>query len=278
MSRRPWMALYVGDYLADTAHLSIAQSGAYLHLIMHYWMHGRLPSNDEQLARIARMLPEQWAIELPVIQAFFHDGWRHKRIDQELAAVAQVAEDKRRAGISSGASRRNKGAAQNEHNEHLFDIHSKATSKRCDDAARTETNYSHSHSQLEEESKSSEAGASEPNGSPPTPVYTDVRHELWAEGTAILASLGVKETIAKPNIGRWLKDTRDDAETVLGAIQRARDGRIVDPIPWITQAIKPKAANGSRHAEEDRSVHAGIDRLVDQFHAFDADLAGTRGH
>jgi uncharacterized protein YdaU (DUF1376 family) len=40
---QPWMPLYVGDYIADTAHLSCAESGAYLHLIMHYWRAGSLP-------------------------------------------------------------------------------------------------------------------------------------------------------------------------------------------------------------------------------------------
>ena len=76
----------------------------------------------------------------------------------------------------------------------------------------------------------------------------------------------MKETAAEALIGRWLKRSGDNAEAVLGAIQRARDGRVIDPIPWITAAIKPKA-NGSSHAQENRSVHAAADRSLTAFEA-----------
>lgn len=90
MTARPWMPFYIADYLADTAHLGALQSGAYVHLIMHYWQHGKLPDNDAALARIARVTPAEWRRERPVIVAFFQDGWKHKRIDAELAHAAEV--------------------------------------------------------------------------------------------------------------------------------------------------------------------------------------------
>jgi uncharacterized protein YdaU (DUF1376 family) len=80
MSSPPWMPLYIGDYRAETAHLSAAQHGAYLLLIMHYWQQGTLPDDDEQLARIVCMSIVEWRKNRAVIRAFFGEGWRHKRI------------------------------------------------------------------------------------------------------------------------------------------------------------------------------------------------------
>lgn len=81
---RPWMPLYVADYLADTGHLSAAEHGAYLLLIMHYWVNGGLPAEDRKLARIARMSPRKWARVRSTIAGFFGPGWFHERIDIEL--------------------------------------------------------------------------------------------------------------------------------------------------------------------------------------------------
>jgi uncharacterized protein YdaU (DUF1376 family) len=85
MTPRPFMKLYWRDYLADTRHLTAAQHGAYMLLIIHYWAHGGLPGdNNRALARIACMTWAQWARNRPVIQKLFLPGWKHKRIDLEL--------------------------------------------------------------------------------------------------------------------------------------------------------------------------------------------------
>lgn len=90
---------------------------------------------------------------------------------------------------------------------------------------------------------------SEPGADAP-PTYTDARHELWGEGKPILLSLGVPERQCGQLIGRWLKTTGDDAAGVLDAIQRAREARPHDPIPWITRALPTKA---NRHERPDNS-------------------------
>ena len=88
---RPWMPLYVADYRRDTAHLSTAEHGAYLLLIMHYWATGGLPDDDRQLARIACMTNSEWRRTRPIVQAFFFDGWKHKRIEFELTEAARIS-------------------------------------------------------------------------------------------------------------------------------------------------------------------------------------------
>lgn len=96
------MPLYVADYLADTGHLSVSEHGAYLLLIMHYWQHGSLPSDETRLARIARMTREQWAESRDVLAEFFEDGWRHSRIDSELQAASEKYERRAAAGRKGG--------------------------------------------------------------------------------------------------------------------------------------------------------------------------------
>jgi uncharacterized protein YdaU (DUF1376 family) len=93
----PWMPLDVPDYLSDTGHLTTVQHGAYLLLIMHYWKRGSLPEADDQLAAITRMTAAGWKQAKPVIQSFFLDGWKHKRIEQELAKAAEISSKRRKA-------------------------------------------------------------------------------------------------------------------------------------------------------------------------------------
>lgn len=105
MSLMSWMPLYVGDYRADTNHLSAAQHGAYLLLIMHYWQQGSLPDDDEQLARIACMSLAEFRRNRAVLRAFFGDGWRHKRVETEMARATEAYEKRSRAGQKGNAKR-----------------------------------------------------------------------------------------------------------------------------------------------------------------------------
>jgi uncharacterized protein YdaU (DUF1376 family) len=217
---RPWMALHVGDYLADTAHLDATESGAYLHLIMHYWQHGGLPEDDRALQKIAKISSHRWRKIRPILQEFFHDGWRHKRIDRELRKADEITAKRAEAG----RKRHEKQPANAEQKQ----THARASSQ-------------------------SQPQYSDPKGSgAEAPVYTDSRHELWSEGVPILMAFGEKEASARKLIGSWLKQTGDDVQQVLGAIQRARDHRPHGPIAWITNALKsPKQDN----AKPTRGTH-----------------------
>jgi uncharacterized protein YdaU (DUF1376 family) len=99
---RPWMPLYVGDYLGDTGHLTTAQHGAYLLLMMHYWRKGELPDDDRQLSKITKLPLRTWCEYRPTLQDFFHSGWKHKRIDAELGRMMRVSEKRAIAGQKGG--------------------------------------------------------------------------------------------------------------------------------------------------------------------------------
>ena len=103
--KRPWMPLYVGDYLAKTTHLTTFQHGAYLLLILHYWANGRLPTTDSELMAIVRMTQPEWAANRYVLASFFDEHWRHSRIDEELAKVRKISEKRALAGLKGAWSK-----------------------------------------------------------------------------------------------------------------------------------------------------------------------------
>lgn len=113
-----WMPLYVADYLADTTHLTAAESGAYLHLIMAYWRNGGpLCVADAALARAARMTPEEWDAARPAVLAFFVHGeggeLRHKRIDHELAEAERMYDARRKRTEAATAARVGRNVTNN---------------------------------------------------------------------------------------------------------------------------------------------------------------------
>ena len=131
---QPWMPFYVGDYLRDTRRLNAAEHGAYLLLIMEYWTAGSLPDDDSQLARIACMTPSEWKRSRPIVQAFFQDGWHHKRIDAELAKTSEKITKRKASGKAGGMAKAAKEA-------------SKRLANASDLPWQKPTNHNHNHSQ-----------------------------------------------------------------------------------------------------------------------------------
>lgn len=103
-----WMPLYIGDYLRDTMHLTTLEHGAYMLLIMHYWISGPIRDHAKVLASITRLSSEDWEDCEPVIREFFSvdDGvWIHARIDKERGK-AQHNRDQAQAAARARWSKR----------------------------------------------------------------------------------------------------------------------------------------------------------------------------
>ena len=93
MANFAYMPLYVADYLADTAHLSAAEHGVYLMLLMTYWQRqGGLPMDEAKLTRIARVSEKDWLRVRDNVMAFFRiqDGFLiQERMERELGFVRE---------------------------------------------------------------------------------------------------------------------------------------------------------------------------------------------
>jgi uncharacterized protein YdaU (DUF1376 family) len=118
-----FMPLYIGRYLQDTPHLDALKSGAYLHLLMYFWVRGPLPADPAELATIAKCTPDAWSIVQASVMHYFElaqDGMLHQRGAERLkdqwigkrlkahekaqkAANARWSKHKAKTGLNSDA-------------------------------------------------------------------------------------------------------------------------------------------------------------------------------
>jgi len=243
---RPWMPLYVADYLRDTRRLTAAEHGAYLLLIMEYWTSGSLPDDDRQLSRITCMTPAEWRRARPNVQSFFTDGWRHKRIDTELAKSAEIS-SKRSASAKQKHSNRSANAEQ-------LDTHAGATSQP--------------QSPSQQNSEADASGAEAPSDPP-----VDHRKRLFGEGLATLARISGKGPDAcRSFVGKCLKAASDDAVTVLGLIEDAERNQTVNPTAWIVSRLQPTGNPNGRRTVHDAAKD--LTRTLERLAEFDEPAPG----
>lgn len=107
MAALPYMQLYVADYLADTAHLTTEEHGAYLLLLFSYWQTGKSLRGD-RLASVARLSNERWNDVEPTLKEFFHvdEGmWMHFRVEADLEKVDSKSKKNSDAGKASAKAK-----------------------------------------------------------------------------------------------------------------------------------------------------------------------------
>lgn len=97
--------------------------------------------------------------------------------------------------------------------------------------------------------------SSEPNGSgagaPGMVVPFDARKSLFGEAMPLLAKYtGKSEAALRSLVGKWLRDSRDDALKLGRLIAQAVHEEKADPIAWIERALKP--------ADPDEEIYRGV--------------------
>ena len=103
MSARPWMPVYIGDYLRDTVGLTTQEHGAYLLLLFAMWSSddGTLENDREKLRRITGVSRNQWkAVFAAIAPRLLPEGDRitQKRLQAELGKAKAKTLIRRAAG------------------------------------------------------------------------------------------------------------------------------------------------------------------------------------
>lgn len=115
-----WMPLKIEPWTKKTARLSLAERGAYMDLLLAYWVGGPLPADDEDtLKRMARCTDKEWKqVRVKVLAFFTRDGdvLRQGRADEELADAAARYERRAAAGRSGGQAKAKQTPKQNPSN------------------------------------------------------------------------------------------------------------------------------------------------------------------
>jgi uncharacterized protein YdaU (DUF1376 family) len=116
MAEFPALPLFTDAYMADTRHLSAAQHGAYLLLLMTAWRMPDccLPDDDRALARWAAMDHRTWLKNKAAVMTFWKLGedakWRQHRLLDERNHVENRRHKNSDAGKASALKRKNRGS------------------------------------------------------------------------------------------------------------------------------------------------------------------------
>lgn len=204
MAASPFMPLYIADYMADTAHLTTVEHGAYLLLIMTYWQRGEaLPDDDKKLARIAGLQGRNWQRVRAEIEQFFEvrdSKWMHQRIEHQLSVMRSQSRANSLNGKKGGLA--------------------KASNSLSETLAKPKRTLSHTDTDTDN-SVSKDTGAVAP---------LDADKVFWA--TAI-AYLGEKRRSA---VGKWVG--KHGREATATAIAQAQVNNAIDPVAYIEKVLR----------------------------------------
>ena len=107
MSQFPTMPVGVDRHIADTAHMTNEEAGAYFRLQVFAWRSPGccLPDDDVRLARMLGTTPKRWATLKPIVLAnwtLIEGNWRNDQVAREHQFVSEKVERKRAAGKLGG--------------------------------------------------------------------------------------------------------------------------------------------------------------------------------
>lgn len=102
MSGSPPMSISALEELAAASALTTEEYGAFTLLRMYQWEYGALPVDDDRLARIARVVADQWPAVSSGIRPLFGPNWRHEATQQAREKASTTRALLSKAGRKGG--------------------------------------------------------------------------------------------------------------------------------------------------------------------------------
>ncbi len=221
MSKLPYMPLYVDDYEAATAHLTLEEDGIYNRLLRLCWRTSgcSVPDDPSWIARRMRVdLDTYHRLVEPIIKEFF--GRANGRVSQrrqraEYQKANEVSRKRSEAGKKGGRPHK--------------PLKTKETGESRVKANRKQNESIHNHSH-KESSVSKDTGGSPPEDEKNEGVEKTLTEHIFGSGLRFLCKSGITEKNARSTLGMWRKKHGD--ERLLAALGRAQREGALDPVAF----------------------------------------------
>lgn len=226
--KNPFLKFYPTDWRSDPAlrMCSPAARGVWIDMIClmheatpygHLLVNGRCPT-DAQIAVLLGLPPDQFSeiqgeLEAAGVFSRTKDGVIYSR---KMTRMAKKSATARRNGRKGG-------------NPRLSEERGNPSSDNPLDKGRDMPQKPEARSQSPEDT--------EPYGSDGEAVADFLTETVWKRGVPFLCERGVKEGNARSMIGKWLKS--HSVQEVHDAFVEAKQAGTGDPIPYITEILKP---------------------------------------
>ena len=224
---------HMGDYLKDTAHLSLLEHGIYGRLLdVYYTREAAIPS--EQVARLigARSKDERAALDV-VLQEFFvleAGNWHQARCDSEIAVYQKRVEHNQRVGKLGGRPRK-----------------SAANPKPANNPAGFENEPADNPPQSPVPRPQTPVIPSVPIGTGSTlPLTPD--EIIFGYGLPMLTNAGTAEKQARSFLG-GLRKAYGDA-LLIDTLRDCIKAKPLQPLEWLAKALPPEGVKPKLNAQE----------------------------
>ena len=201
-----WFPLYTKEWAASVGHMSAAQRGIYISLLVFQWDNGSVPDCMEQCARIAGAMQMQegdWLIIRDKFKRTDEDGrLRNAKLESVRSTQVEKAE-----AVSNNAKRA--AAARHKRPEPCART-APAMPTQCASNARALPTQCHSESESESESKRIKT--------PPTPLARDAMRRL------LLREPAWRTRVERAGAGDWYVKGEDGQQRVVTEDEVIADG------------------------------------------------------